>query len=126
MTSITPIKLCWQVSPAPTGRYRSFSKRDWPYASYNVKNGLPAFRIDCTVKDFSYRPDQVKMANHPALELWVADWNIENPEVNGAFKWRCLKKRFNTVEEAKVGADEFIKTHHSFLPREFRQNEDTE
>lgn len=93
------MKIYWKVQRKPQGPYRSFDRRGWPSASNEHGNAL--FRITC---DVPYRPAQVKTGNHPPLRLWFADWRIADPAKDGAFKWRCLKQSFATLDELKIAA----------------------
>src|SRR5208282_1286331 len=92
-------KIRWKVDSAPTGRYRSFSKRGWPSADY--ANGDIAAHILC---EDEYIPSNIKEGKHAPLTVHVADWNIPPEErgKRGAFVWRKIKGTFATLKEAQA------------------------
>lgn len=103
------VKVKWQVSEAPTGRYRSFFKRSWPTARFKDTD-RPALMIEC---EDSYYPANAKTGQHKELSVMVADYSVENE----AFKWRRLKARFATLDEAKQAGERFLNAHPEFLPK---------
>jgi hypothetical protein len=104
------MKLKWRVEPAPTGPYRSFSKRDWPRAFFADER--IAFSIEC---DDSYDPKRVKDGDHEELKIWVADWS----DGSRSFTWKAIKQRAGTLAEAKqIAADFLAKYSHMFVMEE--------
>jgi hypothetical protein len=99
------LKVVWKVSESPTGRYRSFHKRGWPSAEY--ENGGCAAQIYC---DEEYRPSEAKTGDHPALSLHIAD-HSQTP-----WKWRTVKQRYGTVQEAKEAFKEILKMNPHIQP----------
>jgi hypothetical protein len=91
-------KLKWVVSPAPTGEYRSFQHRPWPHGEFN---GEWMVLIWCKDK---YVPANVRSGNHGELTIAVTD----RRHVGGAFVWRTIKRRANTLDEAKKIAQAFF------------------
>lgn len=106
-------KLKWKVEEAPTGAYRSFSKRGWPSAY--LPDGRAAFSIVC---EDSYEPSRVKTGDHKELKINVADWSAK-PDT---FVWKTLKHRAATLTEAKETAAHFLERH----PHMFEQMDDAE
>lgn len=100
----------WKVSPAPTGRYRSFERRSWPSADYTI-GGKPAAYIAC---EDDYRPANVREGKHAELAVMIAQWDERT------FKWRRLQQRFATLELAKSAAERFLRAHPEFWPHELR------
>jgi len=106
--------LKWKVGEVPTGRYRSFEKRWWPDACY-AGTELPAAQIYC--KD-DYEPKKAKTGDHSELEVRIACWywiENENP-LRQSFRWRSLKQRFATLQEAKDAAESFVSNHKEIWP----------
>lgn len=103
------MKYKWKVSEKPTGRYSSFEKRMWPEACYLNERESPAAQIYC---DDSYEPWRVKEGKHGELTLLVADHSGERR------KWRTIKKRFATLQEAKEAFALFIEKYPEFMPKE--------
>lgn len=110
------IKIKWEVSKAPSGKYRSFSKRTWPNASY--EDGSACATIYC---DEKYDPSLIKTGNHQELTLRVATW-LKESERNGraAFEWRQLKMKFKSLKEAKAALLPFLRNHPEYMPEEYR------
>ena len=92
------VKLKWKVDPAPTGRFRPFQKRSWPYAYYDGDN--PAVAIYC-VDD--YVPADVKSGHHAPLIIRIADYSSGK-----SFEWIQLKTRGSNLVEAKQIATNFL------------------
>lgn len=109
-------KIKWRVDPAPTGRYRSFEKRGWPGADYST--GAAAAQIYSTTGQ-AYIPSLARTGQHAPLELRVAEhgfWNGDSsPET---FRWRRVKQRFSTVDEAKAWVAKHLPA--SFAPEALR------
>lgn len=104
-------KLKWKVDEAPTGPYRSFSKRGWPSAYY--PSGDTAAMIAC---DQGYRPADAKSGNHPPLIVHIAGWFDREGQCQ-SFKWRKLKASFATLAEAKSAAERFIAANPAYAPK---------
>lgn len=101
----------WKVASEPTGRYRSFEKRDWPTAYW--PNEKPAFKIYC---DDAYTPRRARGESaHGELKVMVAHHKDE-----GGFEWKMLKKRAATLVEAKQLAEDFIKQFPDWAPPQYR------
>ncbi|AYP28278.1 hypothetical protein HWB92_gp020 [Serratia phage vB_SmaA_3M] len=88
-------KLKWSVSQAPTGRFRSFEKRAFPYADY--ANGRPAAKIEC---DKSYVPDH-RTATDLQLTVYVAEWFVRVDDNVLTFNWRRVHRPACSIAEAK-------------------------
>lgn len=109
-------KIKWKVSEAPSGPYRSFSKREWPDAWYEDESACAA--IYC---DEEYEPSNVKTGNHPELTLRIAMWLKESERDNrGAFEWRRLKMKFKSLKDAKAALLPFLKVHPEYMPEKYR------
>lgn len=104
------VQVKWKVAEAPTGRYRSFEKRGWPSASFK-SNDRPAIAIYCAD---SYTPANVKEGRHAELMVNIADYSVEGQ----GFKWRTLKARFKTLDEAKAAGIRALEAHPDFLPKD--------
>jgi hypothetical protein len=104
------VQVKWKVAEAPTGRYRSFEKRGWPSASFKGTD-RSAIAIYC---DDSYTPQRARDGMHGELMVCIADYSVEGP----GFKWRTLKARFKTLDEAKAAGINALDKHSSFLPKD--------
>lgn len=93
------IKIKWRVSPAPTGRYKSFEKRNFPYAEY--ENGETLADMLC---GDSYVPALHKDSDDLELKLRVMDYSGEFP------KWRTLKARPTSIKSTKELLVKFLET----------------
>lgn len=82
--------LKWRVGSVPTGPYRSFERRSWPSADY--KNGEAAVQLYC---DDSYDIKLARSGGHAPIKIAIAD-RSQKP-----WRWRTLKKRATTLDEAK-------------------------
>jgi hypothetical protein len=82
-------KIKWEVSPAPTGQYRSFHRRGWPVGQ--TEDGV-TFLIGC---DDDYVPRNVKSGKHAPLKLKFRDDNVRGSTV------RVFKRKFATLAELK-------------------------
>ena len=91
------MKIIWRVDPAPTGRYRSFSRRAWPSAEY--EDGRFAANITCADE---YHPEDVRNAKHDVLTVRVADWSVR------PWKARTMTSKFRTLAEAKKAFADLI------------------
>lgn len=107
-------KIIWKVSPEPTGRYRSFQKRDWPDASY--EDGKHAGSIEC---DEEYCPADIKAGKTFELRLSFADYS-EGSESLGAWKRKTFKKRFSTIGECKKFLKEYFVAKPEVMPEKYR------
>lgn len=103
------IKLKWRVQPAPTGKWRSFSKRGWPSAEYD--NGQMAITLIC---DDAYVPAKVKTGDHREITVRIAKYDGQR------FTWHNIIKRAKTLEEAKEIAQFAIDNIWSFRPAEYQ------
>lgn len=101
------MKLNWRVAPAPTGPYSGFVKRGWPEASY--PSGEPAAAIYC---DDSYNVKRAKRKEHSELIVRIADHSLT------PWKWRQLKARAASLEEAKALAQNAIDSNPNMQPKE--------
>lgn len=104
------MKIKWKVSPAHTGRYRSFETRSWPTADY--PNEITAAAIYCENK---YAPWRVKENNHKELTLMIAD--------HSTTPWHYVKakQKFKTLQEAKNGLLIILKAHPHLIPKEVKE-----
>lgn len=98
------MKLKWRVDPAPTGRYRSFSRRGWPSADY--ANGECAACI-VSVNDVEYTPANAK-ANDMQLKVKIACWYVCKEDGVLTFKWRNSIAIYNSLAEAKAAASKLL------------------
>ena len=107
------MKLKWQVAPKPTGAFRSFERRGWPSATWN---GYAAVQLTC---DEEYVPSIARLCKHLEITIMVAQHNIREKEPEGpAFRWRTLKKRASSLDEAKEMAEDFLNRNLYFMPKE--------
>ena len=106
-------KIKWKVEEPPTGRYRAFQHRGWPSALY--PDGSTCADIQCVDE---YMPYWVKTGNHSELSLRVLDRS------EASQKWRVLKAKFTTFDQAKEGLSEFINKHPEYLPAIYRDDQD--
>ena len=102
------IKLKWKNGSRPTGRYRAFDTWAWPSGHY--LNGKPAAIIYC---DDSFSPLKAKSGEHKPLKLCVADYTVT------PWKWRTVKKRYDTLDEAKAAALPIIESN-GFMHPDYR------
>lgn len=103
------MKIKWKVQEAPTGRYRSFHHRGWPIAEF--ENGSYAATLYC-VDD--YIPRRVKQGDHAPLVITVA---LHGKTVEGhGLITASLKKRAETLIEAKALVAAFYKAHPEHVP----------
>ena len=86
-------KLRWKNALKPRGKFSSFDSWAWPSAHY--ENGKPAAIIYC---DDSFNLIKAKSGNHRPLKLCVVDYTVT------PWEWKTVKKRFNTLDEAKAAA----------------------
>lgn len=107
--------LVWRVDPAPTGRYRSFQTRGWPFAHYKGPKERAAVYITC---DDDYTPHRARTGEHAPLKIHIAKHYIR-PDGTPTFTWMQLKVRAQTLDEAKALARMAIDPHPDFLPSEF-------
>lgn len=103
-------KLKWQVSSAPTGRYRSFERRGWPMAYAGDK-----VIAHMTCED-DYVPKKVREGTHKPIKVRVAQYSDTDQERGGrGFKWRTLKQESATLDDAKKLAQYFFDNHPAFF-----------
>lgn len=94
------MKIKWRVDPAPTGKWRSFTKRGWPMAETTDK-GEPVFRLDCADV-----PRLVREGKHAEIEILV---RCGRQALDGlGWQWKRLVKRAATLDEAKAIVARFI------------------
>ena len=108
-------KLKWSVCPAPTGRFRSFEKRGFPFADY--ENGRPAAKIEC---DKSYIPEH-RTATDLSLTVYVAEWYVREDDDVLTFKWRRVKKTASSIAEAKEIAAIVLERNPSLVHPDVRK-----
>lgn len=101
------VKLTWRVSPAPTGRYRSFERREWPSAFYS--NDRIAFAIRC---EDEYVPRNVRTGEHAELTLLVAVYSDKS------FDWKRGVVKYATLPELKAGAAALLARKPRIMPPE--------
>lgn len=102
------MKIKWKVSPAETGPYSSFHKRQWPSAHYCDEQESVAAMIVC---DSSYSHRRAMSGDHPQLRIAVVNRSTE-PRWN----WEWSAKRYDTLNEAKAGVAEVLKAHPEYMP----------
>lgn len=91
-------KIIWRVSPAPTGRYRSFQQRSWPSASFESEDGKAAAHL-VAEDGREYRGIYLHQEDLGfKLKVRVAI-RAEGPP--GYWKWATLKARATSIKEAK-------------------------
>jgi len=95
------MKLVWRVSPKPTGQYRSFEQRGWPFAAWIDSGGEshPACHIIC---EDGYYPPDVKIGNHKPLKIRVMDYRERSHGGNCPWTAKMTKAEFKTLDEAKA------------------------
>jgi len=104
------IRLKWKVSEVPTGQWRSFEKRGWPFATY--PDGSPAAYITC---DDEYVPANIKTGNYGELTVMVADWQNKD-DGDRCFSWRQAQRKVTTLGKAKALAAMIILQNREFIP----------
>jgi hypothetical protein len=107
-------KLKWKMAEPPSGRFKSFHKRGWPSATM-VGSDHPMVSIDC---EDSYTPAIAKDGSHRELTVRIADWTKPTDSTQARWKWRTLKARFTSLEDAKAAAKKFLDTTPEFWPTE--------
>lgn len=100
-------KLKWRVGLVPVGKYRSFERRAWPTADYPEER--TAVALYC---EESYTPALARAGQHSEITIRVADHSVS------PFVWRTLKRRAQTLDEAKQIAEKFIEQHPEYRPKE--------
>lgn len=103
------MKLYWKVSPAPTGKYKSFMSRGWPSAYSDKKETNIIANISCAD---DYIPANVKIGRHASLKIRLA---IKN---GTSFDWKTLKGEFLTLDQAKEAAESFYNSHKNLFRSE--------
>jgi len=111
-------KLKWKVQPVPTGRWRSFEKRGWPWADFHGTD-LCAARIDC---EDSYHPRNASAGLHSPLIVYVAKYNRDRSNGQAAFDWMRVKRPFSCIKEAKEAATEVIRKNPWLLPTQLKED----
>lgn len=97
------VNIKWEVTPAPTGRYRSFQRRGWPVGRVNDKNRV---LIDCAD---DYIPANVKTGKHGPLTITIDIFE------NGETRMAKMKVRADSLVEAKKQAILFFKKNPQFI-----------
>ena len=107
------LKLVWRVSAEPTGRYRSFDKRQWPFAYYAT--GEPAVMLLCadgySAKEALTRMGSPVPDNHAPIHIHVAD-HSQNP-----WQWRQAKYTYQSLQAAKAAALILLQKHPELQPK---------
>lgn len=110
------MKMKWKVEPEPTGRYRSFSHRGWPSATY--PNGDFAGSIRC---EDDYSGKRAKgLIPHKPLKVYVKVRCKTEEDVKkyGTFQTRRLLGEFATLPEAKAALERWCTLYPQTLPVE--------
>ena len=108
-------KLKWRVDPAPTGPYRSFSKRAWPSADY--PNGATAGYI-INVYKVPYEGFHRKETNLN-LKVRIAKW-VKKEDGSDTFVWVVSRRTFSTIAEAKEGLNKLLEANPNLMHPEYR------
>ncbi|MDZ7905195.1 MAG: hypothetical protein U5N55_05035 [Cypionkella sp.] len=98
-----PPKIKWEVSPAPTGPYRSFARRGWPIGL--LPNGQRVF-IQCSD---DYVPAKVKAGDHAELVIRLDLF------IDGEMTLRTLKSHAENLAEAKQIAANFFARNPQYI-----------
>ena len=102
------VKIKWEVSPAPTGRYKSFQRRGWPVGRLDAGNSVILFCKD------TYVPANIKTGNHSEITVMVDVWN----DAYGNLKRVTLKKSAATLKEAKEVAASFFNANPQYIAKQ--------
>ncbi|HWV45911.1 MAG TPA: hypothetical protein VN039_07830 [Nitrospira sp.] len=102
------MKLKWKVQPEPTGKYRAFEKRGWPYCE--DENGRTIAFIQC---DDSYSIRKAAGQDHSPLTVLIrcGATSPEERKLHGAFRWRKFKTQFSSLTLAKFHFEQFVKNN---------------
>jgi hypothetical protein len=93
------MKLKWKVAEAPTGRYRSFSHRGWPSATY--PNGDYAGGLYCE-DDYTPARARGEVPHRPiTVQLKLLSKTPEDIKKYGTWRSVRMKVTFATLKEAK-------------------------
>lgn len=77
-------KTVWRIGEKPTGRFKSFTDRSWPFATYHTAEGPAAARMmPILVEHKSYYPQIRETA---PLQVGIADYRVKDQ----GFVWRKL------------------------------------
>jgi len=101
------MKTKWKVHPAPTGRYRSFESRGWPYLEY--EDGQLAASIQCG-ENYSLRKAASK--EHGRLTVIVYDYRQGSSDR----KFLKVAHTFPDLPSAKRAAEKVLDEYPEFLP----------
>jgi len=85
--------------------------------AHHVSSGHPAINISSD-NDVAYHPKTVKEASHGPLTVQIAQYH-HDPETikqKGAWTWRSLKTKYNTLAEAKAAGETVLKKNPHFYP----------
>jgi len=100
---MTEIKIKWEVSPAPTGLYRTFHRRNWPVGVINNKNRI------LLVCDDVYVPANAKSGNHSPITIKVDVFK------DGEMKLFRMIQTSPTLADAKDRAVKFFVANPHFI-----------
>jgi len=100
---MTKINIKWEVSPAPTGPYRSFHRRSWPLGIVNGKN-----RVIFLCED-DYVPASVKAGNHSPITIKVDVFKDDE------MKLVRMVQTSPTLADAKARAKKFFVTNPHYV-----------
>ena len=101
-----PRSIRWEVSPKPTGLYRSFHRRGWPIG-FHKETGQRVL-IRCAEE---YSPKAVREGTHPPLTVCIDIWDKDN----GGLKLVILHAKPETLKDAKDLAEKFFKQRPEFV-----------
>ncbi len=116
------VKIKWKVSDVPSGQYRSFECRSWPYA-YDTTGNLIA-QIRC---EDEYVPGNVRSGDHRPLSIIVYKYNNftedelgKHGKSPGRIRY-VLKMQGDTLAEAKAIVQDFFNAHRDWLEHQDSQ-----
>lgn len=108
------MKIKWTISPAPTGKHRSFQHRSWPFATVNGEAAFSVRSIDR--RDYSALAAKTPVPND--IIILIAVWRNKNvsydPEAR-TFDWRRLKGAWSTLAEAKAHVADVVARNPGLL-----------
>lgn len=100
------LKAKWKIHEKPTGKFKSFESRAFPYLMY-VSTGKIAASILCKT---DYSLYTAKLGLHEPLRVCIYDYSSGA----AARKTRYLKETFTKLEAAKEATIRFLKTHPEY------------
>lgn len=107
------MKIVWRVGEAPTGRYKAFSTRAWPFASFGHADGRSAGRI-FSVDGQQYRGEYSR-AEDIGFNIRVGITVLDD---QGNWQWRNLVVCWRNINEAKDAVRRFYIAHPEHVPKE--------